>query len=202
MRGKPQRTDRLIIMTKYPEPGQTKTRLIPALGPQGAANLHRQFGLNTVAAGAEFDPEIRYTGGDETLMRDWLGDFQFVAQGDGDLGDRMSRAFADGFAKGTMGGCDRIVMIGTDCPGISPTLIQTAFVTLLTADLVLGPATDGGYYLIGLRSFYPQLFKTIVWSTETVLSKTLAIADRNQISYQQLIMLSDIDRPEDLALLL
>ena len=202
MRGKPQRTDRLIIMTKYPEPGQTKTRLIPALGPQGAANLHRQFGLNTVAVGAEFDPEIRYAGGDETLMRDWLGDFQFVAQGDGDLGDRMSRAFADGFAKGPMGGCDRIVMIGTDCPGISPTLIQTAFVTLLTADLVLGPATDGGYYLIGLRSFYPQLFKTIVWSTETVLSKTLAIADRNQISYQQLIMLSDIDRPEDLALLL
>ena len=202
MRGKPQRTDRLIIMTKYPEPGQTKTRLIPALGPQGAANLHRQFGLNTVAVGAEFDPEIRYTGGDETLMRDWLGDFPFVAQGDGDLGDRMSRAFADGFAKGPMGSCDRIVMIGTDCPGISSTLIQTAFVTLLTADLVLGPATDGGYYLIGLRSFYPQLFKTIVWSTETVLSKTLAIADRNQISYQQLIMLSDIDRPEDLALLL
>ncbi len=202
MREELQRTDRLIIMTKYPEPGQTKTRLIPALGSQGAANLHRQLGLNTVAVGAEFNPEIRYAGGDETLMRDWLGDFQFAKQGSGDLGDRMSRAFADGFANDSMSGCCRIVMIGTDCPGIDAKLIQTAFATLLTADLVLGPATDGGYYLIGLRSFYPQLFKTIIWSTETVLSETLTIANQHKISYELLPMLSDIDRPEDLALLL
>ena len=207
MREKPQSTDRLIIMTKYPEPGQTKTRLIPALGSQGAADLHRQFGLNTVAVGYEFDPEIRYAGGNTALMRDWLGDFQFVPQGDGDLGDRMSRAFADGFAqdlnaKELMGGCDRIVMIGTDCPGIDAALIKTAFAMLFTTDLVLGPATDGGYYLIGMRSFYPQLFKNIVWSTETVLSETLTIANQHQISYELLPMLSDIDRPEDLALLL
>ena len=202
MREKSQSTDRLIIMTKYPELGKTKTRLIPALGSQGAADLHRQFGLNTVAVGYEFDPEIRYAGGNADLMRDWLGDFQFAKQGDGDLGDRMSRAFADGFAEGHMGGCDRIVMIGTDCPGINAALIQTAFAMLFTTDLVLGPATDGGYYLIGLRSFYPQLFKTIVWSTETVLSETLTIANQHQISYGLLPMLSDIDRPEDLALLL
>ena len=202
MREKLQKTDRLIIMTKYPKPGKTKTRLIPALGSQGAADLHRQLGLNTVAVGAEFDPEIRYAGGSVDLMRDWLGDFQFVAQGNGDLGDRMSRAFADGFANDVMGGCDRIVMIGTDCPGIDAALIQTAFAMLLTTDLVLGPATDGGYYLIGLRSFHPQLFKTIVWSTETVLSKTLTIANQNKISCQLLPMLSDVDRPEDLALLL
>ena len=202
MRKKLQRADRLIIMTKYPEPGQTKTRLIPALGAQGAADLHRQLGLNTIAVAAEFNPEIRYAGGDETLMRDWLGDFQFAKQGDGDLGDRMSRAFADGFAKSPTGGGDRIVMIGTDCPGIDAKLIQTAFTTLLTSDLVLGPATDGGYYLIGLRSFHPQLFKTIIWSTETVLSETLAIANQHKISCELLPMLSDIDRPEDLALLL
>ena len=189
-------------MTKYPEPGKTKTRLIPALGPQGAADLHRQFGLNTVAVGYEFDPEIRYAGGNADLMRDWLGDFQFAKQGDGDLGDRMSRAFADGFAEDCMGGCDRMVMIGTDCPGIDAALIKTAFAMLFTTDLVLGPATDGGYYLIGMRSFYPQLFKTIVWSTETVLSETLTIANQHRISYELLPMLSDIDRPEDLALLL
>ena len=202
MRKNLRRSDRLIIMTKYPELGKTKTRLIPALGSQGAADLHRQFGLNTVAVAAEFDPEIRYSGGDADRMRDWLGDFQFVNQGDGDLGDRMSRAFADGFVKDSMDRDDRMVMIGTDCPGIDRVLIQTAFAMLLTTDLVLGPATDGGYYLIGMRSFYPQLFKTIVWSTETVLAETLAIANQNQISYQLLPMLSDIDRPEDLVLLL
>ena len=201
MRKNLQRSDRLIIMTKYPEPGKTKTRLIPVLGSQGAADLHRQLGLNTIEVAAEFDPEIRYAGGDADRMRNWLGDFRFVNQGGGDLGDRMLRAFADGFANDSLGCCDRMVMIGTDCPEIDTALIRNAFAMLLTTDLVLGPATDGGYYLIGMRSFYPQLFRTIVWSTETVFAETLAIANQNQISYQLLPTLSDIDRPEDLALL-
>jgi uncharacterized protein len=189
--------DRLIIMTKYPEPGQTKTRLIPALGAIGAANVHRQLGCHTIAQVQAFNPEIRYAGGSESLMQQWLGDFQFVPQGTGDLGDRMSQAFAQGFQSG----CDRIVMIGTDCPAIDSPLIQTAFAILLKNDLVLGPASDGGYYLIGLRSDYPSLFDGIIWSTETVLSETLTIADHHQISYELLPMLSDIDRPEDLRLL-
>ena len=82
MRNNLQRTDRLIIMTKYPEPGKTKTRLIPVLGSQGAADLHRQLGLNTIEVAAEFDPEIRYAGGDADRMRNWLGDFRFVNQGE------------------------------------------------------------------------------------------------------------------------
>ncbi len=189
--------DRLIIMTKYPEPGQTKTRLIPALGAIGAAMLHRQLGAMTVAKLAKFSPEIHYAGGSESLMQQWLGEFQFIPQGEGDLGDRMSQAFAYGFQSG----CDRIVMIGTDCPAIDSPLIQTAFVALLQNDLVLGPARDGGYYLIGLRSDYPSLFNGIIWSTATVLSETLTLADHYQISYELLPMLSDIDRPEDLDLL-
>jgi uncharacterized protein len=189
--------DRLIIMTKYPEPGQTKTRLIPALGAIGAAKLHRQLGEMTVVKLAEFSPEVHYAGGSESLMQKWLGPVHVVPQCTGDLGDRMSHAFAHGFHSG----CDRIVMIGTDCPTIDATLIQMAFGALLQKDLVLGPASDGGYYLIALRSPYPFLFNGIVWSTETVLSETLAIADLYKISYKLLPMLSDIDRPEDLALL-
>jgi uncharacterized protein len=189
--------DRLIIMTKYPEPGQTKTRLIPALGAIGAAELHWQLGATTVAKLAAFSPEIHYAGGSESLMQQWLGDFKFVSQSTGNLGDRMSHAFAQGFQSG----CDRIVMIGTDCPAIDSPLIKTAFATLLQNDLVLGPASDGGYYLIGLRSDHPSLFNGINWSTETVLSETLTIADHSQISYKLLPMLSDIDRPEDLILL-
>jgi uncharacterized protein len=189
--------DRLIIMTKYPEPGKTKTRLIPAIGAIGAANVHRQLGRHTIAQVQTFNPEIRYAGGSESLMQQWLGEFQFVPQGTGDLGDRMSQAFAEGFQSG----CDRMVMIGTDCPAIDSVLIQTAFTNLLNNDLVLGPARDGGYYLIGLRSHYPPLFKGVLWSTESVLSETLKIATQLKLTYQLLTMLSDIDRPEDLALL-
>jgi uncharacterized protein len=75
---------RLIIMTKYPEPGQTKTRLIPALGAEGAANLHRKLGLHTVDQVRSYQPEIRYAGGNQDLMQNWLGDFDYVYQGDGD----------------------------------------------------------------------------------------------------------------------
>jgi uncharacterized protein len=189
--------DRLIIMTKYPEPGKTKTRLIPALGAIGAAQVHRQLGQHTVQQVSGFNPEIHYAGGSLSLMRQWLGDFHFFLQGDGDLGDRMSQAFAQGFQSGR----DRIVMIGTDCPAIEASLIQQAFTMLLQNDLVLGPARDGGYYLIGLRAYYPQLFKNILWSTETVFDHTLKIAIEHRISYDVLIPLSDIDRPEDLALL-
>ncbi len=189
--------DRLIIMTKYPEPGKTKTRLIPALGAIGAAQVQRQLGDHTIAQVREFNPEIRYAGGSKALMQQWLGDFNFVPQGAGDLGDRMSQAFAEGFQSG----CDRMVMIGTDCPAIDSTLIQQAFTELLNYDLVLGPASDGGYYLIGLRSHYHQLFKGIRWSTESVLAETLKIATQIKLSSQLLTMLSDIDRPEDLVLL-
>jgi uncharacterized protein len=190
-------TDRLIVMTKYPEPGKTKTRLIPALGAIGAAQVHRQLGQQTLQQVRAFNPEIHYAGGTLSLMQQWLGDFKFVLQGEGDLGDRMSQAFDQGFqASG-----DPIVMIGTDCPGINASLIQDAFTMLFNHDLILGPAHDGGYYLIGVRAYYPQLFKNILWSTETVLEKTLEIAIESQISYDLLPPLSDIDRPEDLVLL-
>ncbi len=186
--------NRLIVMTKYPEPGRAKTRLIPALGAEGAAQLHRRLGLHTVEQVRSYMPEIRYAGGNQDLMRDWLGDFDYVHQGDGDLGDRMSRAFAEGFDYGF----DRMIMIGTDCPKVDQTLIDRAFEELDKTEVVFGPAIDGGYYLIGLRKYIPELFCNIKWSTDSVLRDSLESLDRLQIRSTLLELLPDIDRPEDL----
>jgi uncharacterized protein len=184
-------------MTKYPEPGQTKTRLIPALGAGGAAELHRRLGIHTVKTVRSFNPEIHYSGGDPNLMHNWLGDFKYVTQSKGDLGDRMKQAFQLGFDQG----CDRIVMIGTDCPAIDKALIDRAFLALNKIEVVFGPAIDGGYYLIGLRKQILELFSTIKWSTASVLQDSLTIVKDLNLSYELLEILPDIDRPEDLQYL-
>ena len=184
-------------MTKYPEPGQTKTRLIQALGAGGAAKLHRRLGIHTAKTVGSFNPEIHYSGGDLDLMHNWLGDFKYVSQSDGDLGDRMKQAFQSGFDQG----CDRIVMIGTDCPAIDVALIDRAFLALNQTDVVFGPAVDGGYYLIGLRKQILELFSNITWSTSSVLQDSLAIVNDLNLSYELLEILPDIDRPEDLQYL-
>ena len=189
--------NRLIVMTKYPEPGQTKTRLIPALGVGGAAKLHRRLVIHTAKTIGSFNSEIHYSGGNQRLMYDWLGYFKYVSQSDGDLGDRMKQAFQLGFDEG----CDRIVMIGTDCPAIDEALIDRAFLALNKTDVIFGPAVDGGYYLIGLRKQILELFSNISWSTASVLQDSLAIVNDLDLSYELLEILPDIDRPEDLQYL-
>lgn len=189
--------NRLIVMTKYPESGKTKTRLIPALGVGGAAKLHRRLVIHATKTIGSFNPEIHYSGGNQRLMYDWLGDFKYVSQSDGDLGDRMKQAFQLGFDEG----CDRIVMIGTDCPAIDEALINRAFLALNKTDVIFGPAVDGGYYLIGLRKQIPELFSNIFWSTASVLQDSLAIVNNLNLNYELLEILPDIDRPEDLQYL-
>ncbi len=189
--------NRLIVMTKYPEPGKAKTRLIPALGVGGAVRLHRRLGIHTAKTVRSFNPEVHYSGGDLDLMHSWLGDFKYVAQSEGDLGDRMKQAFQSGFDQG----CDRIVMIGTDCPAINASSIDQAFSVLNKIDVVFGPAVDGGYYLIGLRQQTLELFSNITWSTASVLQDSLAIVKGLNLSYELLEILPDIDRPEDLQYL-
>jgi uncharacterized protein len=191
----------LIIFTRYPEPHRTKTRLIPRLGPEGAAELQGDMTDHTLAwarelAGkASVSVQVRFEGGDEARMRDRFGDsFPYLPQGPGDLGDRMARAFEEAFAAGA----DRAIVVGTDCPGITADLAEQAFERLATADLVLGPATDGGYYLIGLRRPIPALFAGIAWGQETVLHETRKRAEELGLTISLLTTLSDVDRPEDL----
>jgi rSAM/selenodomain-associated transferase 2/rSAM/selenodomain-associated transferase 1 len=192
---------RLIIFTRYPVPGRTKTRLIPALGREGAAELHRRMTEHTlwVARGGGFAKpgclEVCYSGGDLLSMRNWLGDpWGYRPQSGGDLGERMAHAFQAGFAAGKR----RIVLIGTDCPGLSSAHLRLAFLSLRNHDVVLGPSHDGGYYLLGLRRMVEGLFSGIAWGGRQVYAQTLKKARAAGLLIRVLNPLSDVDHPEDL----
>lgn len=195
--------ERLIIFSRYPEPGKTKTRLIPALGAEGAAMLQRQMTEYTLSQVRELQNqrsmtvEVCFAGGELSVMAQWLGsDFVYKPQGEGDLGVRMARSLAS-----ALQGTERSVIIGTDCPGLNASILAAAFEQLqLSYDLVLGPAVDGGYYLLGLRYFIPELFIGINWGTSEVLQQTMAIAQQLNLSVNYLPELADVDRPEDLLL--
>ena len=197
----------LIIFTRYPEPGKVKTRLVPALGEKGASDLHRrmaEFTINT--AGQVNLPGLRiktfYDGGDLELMKGWLGaDIDLFPQGNGDLGVRMGRAFENAFS----GGMQKVLIIGTDSPSITHQLLRLALFKLETSDMVLGPAVDGGYYLIGIRKqaapkALPGIMNDIPWGTGGVFDQTLKKAQELGLNVYQTEMLGDIDRPEDLPL--
>jgi len=192
---------RLLVFTRYPQAGKAKTRLIPALGEEGAANLHRQMAEHAIAQARKLRQlmplsiEVWFTGASIEQMQAWLGDdLAYCLQPEGDLGDRLIHAFQTAFESGTT----RAVVIGTDCPMLDAVLLKQAFDTLGRADLVLGPSTDGGYYLLGSRQFAPQLFQGIHWSTAEVLAQTLAISRQLQLQTHQLCPLSDVDYPDDL----
>lgn len=198
--------ERLIIFTRYPEPGKTKTRLIPVLGAQGAAKLQRQMTehlISTVRNLLNFRSltiEIRYEGGSKSLMQNWLGpEFTYYPQHQADIGQRMCCALDDAFQSGTKAA----IIIGTDIPGITIDILKNAFEKLKTNDLVFGPASDGGYYLIGIKDASwseanLQLFSGINWGTAEVLNQTLAVAEKLGLSHRLLDKLDDVDRPADL----
>ncbi len=195
-------SERLLVFTRYPEPSKGKTRLIPVLGPEGASQLQREmtqhvFGwAKTFATSRPLRVEVRFEGGGEDLMRQAFGDdLVYRRQDVGDLGQRMRAAFEAAFRAGD----NRVVLIGTDCPELDGKVVQTAFDRLGENDVVLGPANDSGYYLIGLRRLIPALFDSIPWGTADVLQTTLAVAKAAGLSVTLLSQLSDVDRPEDIA---
>ena len=197
---------RLIVFTRFPEPGKTKTRLIPALGPEGAARLQRQMTEHILATAAKVSSraglttEVRYEGGNTGLMQEWLGSqFSYRPQGPGDLGRRMALAFEQAFRDSKKAA----VIVGSDIPGISAGIIQQAFEGLQKKDLVLGPARDGGYYLIGMKNTIPaatraRLFEGINWGTGDVLSQTSETARELGLRFILLESLVDVDCPVDL----
>jgi uncharacterized protein len=197
----------LIIFTRYPQPGKAKTRLISALGAEGAATLQRQMTEHTLAqvtalqAIVPVSVEIWYADGDAEhqqaqQLESWLGQqWVYRPQLGNNLGDRLINATQAAFESGMQ----HVVTIGTDCPDLNAARLQQAFQLLDQHDLVLGPAADGGYYLIGLKQFTPALFQNITWSSEVVLQQTVQIAESLGLSIAYLDALTDIDRPEDLA---
>ncbi len=201
----PAMSDRLILFTKFPEPGHVKTRLIPALGAEGAANLHRKLTEHCVEQMAPMTADsnlaltIFYAGGSDTLMQDWFPHIPLVEQCGKDLGQRMAAAFIHARNRGDQ----RIVLFGADCPGLNNDLICKALNLLDTHDLILGPTFDGGYYLIGISTGYQvsnlfALLADTAWGTAEVLQQTLDRTKAANSSYALLPPLNDIDRPEDL----
>lgn len=199
--------EEIIIFTRYPEPGKTKTRLIPKLGAEGAARAQRIMTQQVVKTARRLKEEhklflsVYFTGGSYQQISDWLGsDLSYHDQAGIDLGKRMMHAFHDAIQRGSK----RIVLIGSDCPAIDDHLILRALTTLETSQLVLGPATDGGYYLIGTRSDLPigtlsSLFTDIAWGTHDVFQTTVDRASRVEVKVSILKELHDIDLPDDLA---
>jgi rSAM/selenodomain-associated transferase 1 len=198
----PGRRPRLIVFSKWPEPGRVKTRMIEAIGPEAAADLHRAMTRHTMVWARRFaharaaELEVRGDGADGAAFRNWLGhDLRCVGQGPGNLGARLTRAFAEAFADGRT----RVVIVGADCPDLNETLAARAVDALNDRDLVVGPSRDGGYYLIALRRAVPALFEGIGWGGDQVLAVTLERAARFGLRVHRLPELSDVDTPGDLG---
>lgn len=192
--------DRLIVFGRYPVPGRTKTRLIPALGPAGAADLQRRLTENIVETVREFakprkiEVEVCFEGDSKHKMRHWLGSGIVLSrQVQGNLGERMQAACLDAFQKGA----DRVVLLGTDIPQLRKDHLEKSFDALAENDVVIGPSTDGGYWLMGMT--HPvDLFKGIKWGSDLVFDQTLSLAKKQGLRVKTLTPLKDIDTAEDL----
>ena len=190
----------LILMARPPRPGRAKTRLIPRLGAAGAARVCEGFILDTLdLAGRAGGPVAAFTAGrmPEALRRAAPAGTAWAPQGPGDLGARMRRAFARCFA----GGAVRCVMLGTDSPGLPLRHVREAFRRLRASDAVVGPALDGGYYLLGLARPTPELLRGMPWSSPDLLRATHARAAQLGLSLAVLPPWFDVDQPADLDVL-
>ena len=192
-RGGRWRRDALAVIAKEPVAGLAKYRLVPALGEAGAARAATAMLADTLAA-------VRATGAEPWLCftpaeaRERLGrlapGFGLLAQASGDLGDRLAACLAGLLAAGA----DRVAIVGADTPHIPAASYRRAFALLDEVDVVLGPALDGGYYLVAAKAARPELFVGIPMGTEVVLSTTLARAARGGLGVALLPPLRDLDR--------
>lgn len=192
--------NRIVIFAKAPVPGQAKTRLIPALGADGAARLAQQMLLDTWSTASSVlvaSAELCVT--PEPSHADWSGRLprravEVTDQGGGDLGERLARAAAR-----VIGEHERVLLIGTDCPHLTERRLRDACWELEGHDAVIHPTFDGGYALLGLRRFDPSIFAGIAWSTASVARETIGRIKALGWSLHLGETLRDIDEPEDLA---
>ena len=193
---------RIIIFTKAAQPGFTKTRLIPALGKQGAADLAKRMIIHTLNQSLEANVgpvEICTTPPPtDAIWQDFVmaDELEYSDQGMGDLGERLSRVTQRVIDNG-----ESVLLIGTDCTQLTATHLQEAKESLRNFDSILIPATDGGYVLLGLNFFHPSLFKSVKWSTGTVYAETIGRLKELGRSVQNFPGMHDIDDPKDLKFL-
>ncbi|MDJ0622515.1 MAG: TIGR04282 family arsenosugar biosynthesis glycosyltransferase [Desulfocapsaceae bacterium] len=198
----------ILLFTKYPQPGNSKTRLIPALGPDGAADLQRAMTLSIcekikdIAAKRPCHTRIYYTGCSVGEIKNLLGkSFSYQQQQRGNLGQRMCAAISQHLGK-----YHAIILVGADCPAVDGDILLDGMEKLRDSHAVIGPAFDGGYYLIGVRgdvakSSLAHIFSNISWGSAKVCEQTLERMTTLNMRYQLLPKLHDIDTPEDLKYL-
>jgi len=196
---RPKLNHTLLIFVKYPEPGGVKTRLAEDLGYEKAAEIYASMAesvIHNLSRSEEyktvifFDPPYR-----KREMENWLGKrYQLLAQEGNSLGERMANAFDKTFSLGA----EKAVIIGTDCLEITEEIISRAFQSLDEMDVVLGPAEDGGYYLLGMKESTSEIFDDITWSSSQVLGQTINKIKTMGLKFSLLKTLRDIDTISDL----
>lgn len=188
----------LILFIRNPELGKVKTRLAASVGPEAALDIYVRLLRHTKAVTQHLtvDKVVFYS--DKVEQGDLWPDelYQKKLQPLGNLGEKMAAAFSAAFAEGY----SSVVIIGSDCQQLTENIVEQAFQELQEHDIVIGPALDGGYYLLGMRQFYPELFRNKRWSTEHVFPDTIQDIKQLQVSYSLLPQLSDVDYIEDLDL--
>lgn len=186
----------LIIFYRNPEMGKVKSRLAITLGEERALAIYLLMAAHarSISSRVAADRVVYYSAFIDT-EDNWPNDFfmKRLQSGD-DLGDRMKQAFKESFEAGY----DSICIIGTDCLEITAAIVKQAFDVLNDNDAVIGPAVDGGYYLLGMRKFIPQLFDHKQWSTDSVCAATMNDFVRLNISFELLPRLRDVDTEADL----
>ena len=187
-------TRQLIVFYRNPELGKVKTRLAAALGDELALAVYLRLAAYTreQVKAVQADKQVYYS--DFMDTEDLWTECQKSLQLGTDLGQRMLNAFQNSFSKGYQEVC----IIGTDCPYLKADHIHEAFQQLQKHDVVIGPAMDGGYYLLAMREFYPELFQNKSWSTSQVLQATMNDVIRLGLSCHLLEELSDVDEEKDL----
>jgi uncharacterized protein len=186
----------LMLFVRNPELGKVKTRLAASVGPEEALTIYMHLLQHTrqITENLPIDKLVYYS--NEVDQHDlWPNDkYNKKLQPSGDLGKKMEMAFKKAFEDGYTS----VVIIGSDCHQLTPTIIEKAFNELTTHDVVIGPALDGGYYLLGMNHLHSELFQNKRWSTEHVFPDTIVDIEKLHLSHKVLPELSDVDYIEDL----
>jgi rSAM/selenodomain-associated transferase 1 len=190
----------ILLFLKSPEKGRVKSRLASALGEERTLHIYKSFALDIIGTLKKRDQPLKicfYPHDSKETVVSWLGeDVSYLPQKGEDLGERMENAFIQIFSEGI----EKAVLIGSDIPDLANTVIDEAFSSLERNGAVIGPASDGGYYLIGFRknSFFSDIFHGISWSAGSVFQKTMKIFRRAGFRVHVLPEWNDVDTLDDL----
>ncbi len=188
------------VLLRYPEPGIVKSRLSKGIGEERAAEIYREMAEGVLRRTRPqedgYERIIFFSPPDgREKVEEWIPGERLAPQSGEDIGRIMDNAFMEMFASGA----EKAILTGTDIPELDRSIVSQGFSELERSDVVIGPAKDGGYYLIGLKSAQPALFRGISWGTGMVLQKTLSRIRKSNLTFCLMRELCDLDRVEDLA---